>query len=70
MQYNVIIVLSIYAVAMAIIQTHVIQRPLKMSQYQCRDYWSTVSGYEEFHDIGSLCLATLTGNCELLSFFA
>lgn len=30
-----------------------------MSLFKARDWWSTTSGYEEFHDIGSLCVANV-----------
>ena len=30
-----------------------------MSLFTARDWWSTTTGYEEFHDIGSLCVANV-----------
>lgn len=30
-----------------------------MSLFKTRDWWSTTTGYEEFHDIGSLCVANV-----------
>lgn len=40
-----------------------------MSQFKCREWWSTVSGYEEFHDIGSLATTTILGKSEFLCCF-
>lgn len=36
----------------------------RMSQFKCREWWSTVSGFEEFHDLGSLSTATIFGKGE------
>ena len=35
-----------------------------MSQFKCREWWGTVSGFEEFHDLGSLSTATILGKGE------
>lgn len=32
---------------------------LAMSLFKARDWWSTTSGFEEFHDLGSLCAANI-----------
>jgi Bardet-Biedl syndrome 9 protein len=33
-----------------------------MSLFKAREWWSTVSGYEEFHSTGSLLIAPVTNN--------
>lgn len=30
-----------------------------MSLFKAREWWSTTSGYEEFHDLGNLCIGNL-----------
>ena len=30
-----------------------------MSLFRAREWWSTTSGYEEFHDLGCLCVANI-----------
>ena len=30
-----------------------------MSLFKVREWWSTTSGFEEFHDLGCLCVANL-----------
>jgi len=31
----------------------------KMSLFKAREWWSTTAGYEEFHDIGCLCVGNI-----------
>ena len=33
-----------------------------MSLFKAREWWSTTSGYEEFHDTGCLCVANIDNN--------
>ena len=33
-----------------------------MSLFKARDWWTTTSGYEEFHDLGCLCVANIDNN--------
>ena len=33
-----------------------------MSLFKARDWWSTISGFEEFHDLGCLCVANIDNN--------
>ena len=42
----------------------------RMSQFKCREWWGTVSGFEEFHDLGSLSTATVFGKGESQCYHA
>ena len=33
-----------------------------MSLFKARDWWSTTSGFEEFHDLGCLCVGNIDNN--------
>ena len=35
-----------------------------MSLFRAREWWSTVSGFEEFHDTGCLCLANIDNSAD------